>query len=235
MSYSAIISDINPYFYFPMSARDQQGLPLDLSNNSEANIDGFFEYKKLDNIFGPFLFLASGGPLSFSNLGAGLETSTLSFWTRIGKNFQEIINIGGLELQSSYSDGVFSIVANSQVVVQFQEEQSVFISIVFDEIIVFGSLSRVGFLYVNGEMVYSFPAQVFNEIVFQGENEIFVAEIFFVKQPLTPQLILSLFNIGSTGSDIVRVNTGSEISFSGSFKSQFQTVWQAYGIITTKR
>lgn len=224
MSYLAAVADLEPYFYFPMTVRRENNFPLDFSSNSEATVEGFFEYKRLSSLIGPFLSLTTGGPLSFSNLGGDLGSSTLSFWIISNETSEEIINIGGLDLQSSDTEGVFSIVANSSVIAQFQEREIIAISIVFD--------GTDGFLYINGTEVYSFPAQSFSEIAFGGTFEPVIAEISFFKSVLSPEDILNLYNVGITGGELASVSVESGLSFSGDIKSLVQTVWQAYGIVS---
>lgn len=224
MSYLAAVADLEPYFYFPMTVRRENNFPLDFSSNSEATVDGFFEYKRVSSLIGPFLSLTTGGPLSFSNLGGGLDSSTLSFWIFSNETSEEIINIGGLDLQSSDTEGIFSIVANSAVVAQFQEREVIAISIVFD--------ASDGFLYINGAQAYSFPAQSFTEIVFGGENELVISEVSFFKSVLSSEDILNLYNVGITGGEIAEISIQSDLSFSGNIKSLVQTVWQAYGIVS---
>jgi len=235
MSYLAAVAELEPYFYFPMTEVGEDNFPLDLSGNSESNILGFFEYKKKYPLLGRFLSLTSDGSISFLNLGSGLENSTLCFWLFFGKNSQQIINIAGLSLQSFYSDGVFSIVADSAVIAQFSDPRPIFISIVFDEAFESGFTLLQGFVYVNGDEAWSFPAQPFSEISFGGQGDLDIAEVSFFKKVLSDSEILSLSDVGLTGSDIFALDSGSRMSFSGDFKSHFQTVWQAYGIITTKR
>lgn len=224
MSYLAAVADLEPYFYFPMTSRRENNFPLDFSGNSEATVEGFFEYKRLSDLVGPFLFLTTGGPLSFSNLGSNLQNSTLSFWIFSNETSEEIVTIGGIDLQSSDTDGVFSIVANSSTVAQFNEREAIAISIVFDD--------SSGLLYINGQQVYSFATESFSEVTFGGLGELAIAEISFFKSSLDPEEILNLYNVGITGGELAYISVESGLSFSGEIKSLIQTVWQAYGIVS---
>ncbi len=225
--YSAILSDIDPYFYFPMTARSSDDFPVDFSNNSSIEIQGFFSYEHVSDFLGPFLHLFNNSTASISELGQDLEQSTLSFWALATKNTKSIINIAGATIQAESSGDSLSIFVNSSLISSFPIKSIINFALVFDD--------SAGIVYINGEQAATFTATSLESVSFSADEELFVSEIVFFKEIISAQQILSLFNIGSTGSDIVRVDTGSEISFSGSFKSQFQTVWQAYGIITTKR
>lgn len=227
MSYSAVVAESEPYFYFPMTARLENGFPIDFSGNSLLEVEGFFDYRRINDFLGPFLHLFDESSAQITQFNQNLTQFSVSLWIFADYNSSDIVSLAGLTLQSNYSEEVWSLVANSSVVFQSAPGETVNICVVFNE--------SSGFVYVNGSQVYSFTPGALDEINFLSEGEKVVGEISFYERVLSDEEILSLFNVGFTGSDIVSLSTESQISFSGDFKSHFQTVWQAYGIITTKK
>jgi hypothetical protein len=227
MSYSAILSDLQPYLYFPMTARTQDDVAIDFSNNSALEITGFFSYEHVNDFLGPFLHIFNGSVAEFTPLGDNLDQVSLGFWVLMTENTKSIVNIAGVDIEGDFSNGLIDVSVDSSVVASFEPREIVNFFVVIDNF--------SGNVYINGSLAASFSASSLENLVFTTIGELYFTEVTLFKDILTEQQILSLFNIGSTGSDIVRIDTQSQLSFFGDFKSQFQTVWQAYGIVTTKR
>lgn len=237
MSYSFIVSEDEPYFYFPMTARLENGFPIDFVSNSLMEIEGFFDYVHVNNLLGSFLHLSPGSSAEVLQFNENLNNFSVVFWIFSNKSSSDIIDIAGIKIQSNYSDENYSIVANSSTIAQSSSGELINIAITFE--------NMTAKVYVNSEEVYllepSFSpgggaaAGDLSDIVFGGAGDLSVSHISFFERTVSENEIKTLFNVGSTGSDIVKVSTESRILFFGDFKSHFQTVWQTYGIITTKK
>jgi hypothetical protein len=237
MSYSFIVSEDEPFFYFPMTARLESGFPVDFVGNSLMEIEGFFDYVHVNDLLGSFLHLSPGSSAEVLQFDENLSNFSVVFWIFSNKSSSDIIDIAGIKIQSNYSDENYSIVANSSTIAQFLSDKLINIAVTFENL--------TAKVYVNSEEVYSLEptflpgggaaAGELSDIIFGGEGELLASHISFFERTVSENEIKTLFNVGSTGSDIIKVETGSQISFSGLFKSHFQTIWQAYGIITTKK
>lgn len=227
MSYSSVFVDKNPYFYFPMSARLENDFPLDFSSNSTSVVNGFFSYEHVNDYLGSFVHLFDGSSLEILDFGDNLSDFTLGFWVFTTKNTKNIISIAGAQIEAEYSEGNVSIIVNSSPAASFAEKELVNI--------VVSVTNSTGIVYVNGQNVATFTSSEPESIIFSSNGEIFASHVYFFQSLLSEDEISALFDLGATASEIIKIDSESEISFFGDLKSHFQTTWQAYGIITTKR
>ena len=243
MSYSAAVLDLDPYFYFPMSVFTQNA-PEDFQENESGLVFGDYGIEKPEGFFSDQLKLFSGGYFSIDN-SAELVASefTYSFWlgSQVFDN-PEIFSLHdseqgfGLSYLNDSKVLIFTIYSDNSYAVSFEILKPSLITFVF-------SGSSVLF-YINDSLASTHHSVTLPDSPqitlgslkdLQALGEITFSDFFYIKQALSSQTIKMLYSLGIDGYETLSINEQTNVSITEGDKTFFQTAWQAYGEVTTKR
>jgi hypothetical protein len=240
MIFDSFVLSLEPNRYIPFDDREN-GIPKEIFFNAEVNVPSDPQYKKMNTFLGEAIFLPAEETVEFDT-GIDSNNWTLAFWIQVDteESYQPlyffdndgrgtIINIDGDTLVHSFGDGSSTQSFSYGTAV---DEGPNLIAISFD-----GTTYR---LIVNNSQLtesssYSTP-QIFARF-FSGSDtgEKSLNQIFVADYAIENETLWKGYSVGTTGKEIKKVLSGSEIELSQGNIDSLQTSWQAYGVVVSKR
>jgi hypothetical protein len=243
MSYSSFVNDLEPYFYFPMNVFDQN-IPVDFEEKESALIFGDYGIEESEKFFSNQLKLFPGAYFILSESSEFNSAAfTYSFW--VGSqafDSPEIFSLHnsqdgfGISYLNESEEVVLTVYSDSSYAIPFKISEPVLISLVLS--------GNDLFVYLNDSLAYTYssiniPAEP--EVTLgtlsglDGQGELSVSDFFYIKQALSGQQISTLYLLGFEGYETLEIKEASPLSILEGNKTFFQTAWQSYGEVTTKR
>jgi len=244
MSYSSLVNDLDPYFYFPMGVRENF-IPLDIVGDLQPFVEGDYGFERQQRFFSdPINILEGSYFLLDQSSDFSSPSATYSFWldSDLVEEFTEIFSIHdsieGFGLSYSKEDFKF--------VVEFYEESTSEISFDLKDPVLITFVVSSGNLsfYVDEELVlqtsnFSIPAQPVITLGtlrgLLGRGELRISDFFYLQSDISAINVANLYSLGFDGYEIFSLDSSSTISLNDVDNKFIQTAWQAYGEITTKK
>ena len=243
MSYSSFVLDLDPYFYFPMNVFDNN-IPVDFQEQEPGFIFGDYGIQETEKFFSNQITLFPGGYFLLpSNSELNSSEFTYSFW--LGSQVfdsPEIFSIHesdqgfGVSYDNNSEELLLNVYSDSVYSVSLKISNPILISLVFSG----GDV----LVYINDSLFFTIPSVTIPaspEVALgtlknlDGFGEIAVSDFFYAKEAFSISKIKDLYGLGFEGYETLIINKESPLSILEGNKTFFQTAWQSYGEITTKK
>lgn len=244
MSYSSLVNDLDPYFYFPMEIKENL-IPLDVAGSLEPSIEGDYGYEQQKKFFSdPINILEGSYFILQQSSDFSAPSSTYSFWfdSDLVEDITEIFsihdNISGVGLSYSKinSEFIIKIYGGSSFSVEYELKDPILVTFI--------ASSSGLVLYLNDEIVltvgnFTLPSEptlalgTLNSL--QGLGDARIADFFYVQSEISIFDVKSLYSLGFNGYEVFSLDSGSTITINDLQNDFLQTAWQSYGEITTKK
>lgn len=243
MSYSSFVLDLDPYFYFPMSVFDNN-VPVDFQEQEVGSVVGDYGIEETEKFFSNQITLFPGGYFLLpSNSELTDSEFTYSFWlsSQVFDN-PEIFSIHdssqglGISYDNSSEELLLEVYSEAIYSLPLKISSAVLITLVFS--------SGDALIYVDDSLFFTLPSvsvPTDPEVTLgtlknlEADGEVSVSDFFYTKQALSALEITNLYILGFKGYENLSISKESALTILESDKTFFQTAWQSYGEITTKR
>lgn len=254
MSFSSAVTDLNPYFYFPMEERINY-FPVDIISDSEAIIQGDYGFEAPSRALSASLNVFDN---TYFKIPASVdfESSPATFGMWLKSDLAE----DQIDIFSIHSEtdgiGVSYSTVNSEITIHnyggtdftypLDFSENVFLTIQIEPEIGFGidpDSNSISFK-INSESIHNQSAFFIPDVpeitigsLQDGEarGQITVSDLFYLQSTISQYNIENLYSLGLNGYEIFPFDSSSSITFNDSSNTYLQTAWQAYGEITTKK
>lgn len=250
MSFSSAVTDLNPYFYFPMEEKINY-FPVDIISDAEAIIQGDYGFEASSRALSASLNLFDN---TYFQIPASVdfESSPATFGMWLKSDLVE----DDIDIFSIHSDtegiGVSYSTINSEITIHnyngtdftyaLEFPDNVFLTIQIEPEPDPNSNS-ISFK-INSESIHNQSAFFIPDVpeitigsLQDGEarGQITVSDLFYLQSTISQYNIDNLYSLGLNGYEIFPFDSSSSITFNDSSNTYLQTAWQAYGEITTKK
>ena len=231
MSYTSTVLDIGTYFLYSFSVLNNSKNPVDLNSNTTIEVSRPFYFFKSPLFMGNFITLKDDADLRIIG-DFPSQPYSIAFWLKKSRVTSKIVDWGdessGFSVFYDKSTNKTTVFLKNSTSIEFDMPDYCYLLVKVDN-----SVAKV---FVDAEEIHSDAySEPSGDIVFGSQGECSVGEPALISSNIDNNTIRMLYDIGSSNVEKVRVSLQSPVTFSDRIESILQTVWQAYGQITTKK
>jgi hypothetical protein len=253
MSYSSLINDLTPYFYFPMDIKKDL-LPVDVISDIQPFIEGDYGYDQQKRFYSNSLTLFEGSSFNIAESSEfDFSPATFGFWldSDFVEDYTDIFSVhsGNTGIGMSYSKETNQITIHNYsgfgFVQDFEFDQPSLIVIeITPELSFEPMLTNSVDFKINSEIVHNQSNFLFPETPQitlgslndnQARGQISVSDFFYLQSTISQNNVENLYSLGYNGYEKLQIDSNSSIIVNDVNNDFLQTAWQSYGEITTKK